>query len=36
LEDSADLFTLAIRTLVLLTVVGAFVFILTRKKEDKK
>lgn len=36
MEDSTDLVTLAIRTAVLLGIIGIFIFVLTRKKEDNK
>ena len=36
MNDDFDLITLAVRSGVLLVVVGIFFFVLTRKKEDKK
>lgn len=36
MEDSVDLVTLAIRTAVLVVIIGIFIFVLKSKKEDKK
>jgi hypothetical protein len=36
MQDTTDLLDITIRTLVLLGIVGIFIFTLTRKKEDKK
>ena len=36
MEDSVDLVTLAIRTAVLVGIIGIFIFVLKSKKEDKK
>lgn len=36
MQDTTDLLDITIRTLVLLGIVGIFIFTLTRKKEGKK
>lgn len=36
MQDATDLFDMTIQTLLLLGIVGVFIFTLTRKKEDKK
>ncbi len=36
MEDATDFLTLAVRTAVLLGVVGLFIFVLTRKKDKKE